>query len=284
MKNYFLALRPKQWLKNVFVLAALIFAKQIFNWSAVGQTVLALVIFCLLASAGYLINDLVDLEKDKFHPVKSKRPIPSGKIKPAAVIIYSLVLAAAGLFLAGFLGINFLVVALIYVFLHIFYTFFLKELVIIDLLMVAVFYVLRVIAGGVAINVYVSPWLLICTFFLALFIAVSKRRHELVLLQEEAYAHRTVLKEYTPQLLDQMLAMVTPATLVAYSLYTFTSGKSANLIFTIPFVVYGLFRYLYLVFSRDEGGEPSEILINDLPLKISILLWAAGAVLIFYYF
>jgi 4-hydroxybenzoate polyprenyltransferase len=282
MKIFFLALRPKQWVKNVFVLAALIFARQLTEPQQVLKSFLALIIFCFLASSGYLINDLVDLERDRRHPVKARRPLAAGLLAPATAGFISVLLGALGL-LSGFLmGINFFYVALIYLTLHIIYSLVLKKEVILDMLVVSIFYVLRVIAGGVVINVYVSPWLLVCTFFLALFITVSKRRHELVLLQDEALSHREVLKEYSPQLLDQILSIVTPSTLVAYSLYTFASGHSANMIYTIPFVVYGLLRYLYLVYQKEAGGQPTEIFLYDWPLKISILLWLIFSIYIFY--
>jgi 4-hydroxybenzoate polyprenyltransferase len=282
MKIFFLALRPKQWVKNVFVLAALIFARQLTEPQQVLKSFLALIIFCFLASSGYLINDLVDLERDRRHPVKARRPLAAGLLAPATAGFISVLLGALGL-LSGFLmGINFFYVALIYLTLHIIYSLVLKKEVILDMLVVSIFYVLRVIAGGVVINVYVSPWLLVCTFFLALFITVSKRRHELVLLQDEALNHREVLKEYSPQLLDQILSIVTPSTLVAYSLYTFASGHSANMIYTIPFVVYGLLRYLYLVYQKEAGGQPTEIFLYDWPLKISILLWLIFSIYIFY--
>ena len=282
MKIFFLALRPKQWVKNVFVLAALIFARQLTEPQQVLKSFLALIIFCFLASSGYLINDLVDLERDRRHPVKARRPLAAGLLAPATAGFISVLLGALGL-LSGFLmGINFFYVALIYLTLHIIYSLVLKKEVILDMLVVSIFYVLRVIAGGVVINVYVSPWLLVCTFFLALFITVSKRRHELVLLQDEALNHREVLKEYSPQLLDQILSIVTPSTLVAYSLYTFASGHSANMIYTIPFVVYGLLRYLYLVYQKEAGVQPTEIFLYDWPLKISILLWLIFSIYIFY--
>lgn len=284
MKDLILALRPKQWTKNVFVLAALIFSKQVLVLPQLARTGLALVIFCFLASAGYLINDLIDLEKDKIHPVKSSRPLPAGKISIGTALFLAVFLGSAGIWLSYFLGWNFFYVCLFYLFLHIFYSIMLKEIVILDMLLVASFYVLRVIAGGAAISTFISPWLLVCTFFLALFIAVSKRRHELILLGPDAYSHRAVLKEYSPGLLDQMLSIVTPSTLVAYSLYTFTSGKSVNMIYTIPLVTYGLLRYLYLVYQKEGGGQPTEILLDDRPLQICILLWLVTSMAIFYYF
>jgi len=252
------SLRVQQWIKNFFVFAPLIFSQNVFNLPLLIKTVLAFVLFCILSGAAYLLNDIQDLEEDKLHPKKSKRPLASGKLEKKHAFFASLLLVLLGLTGAYFLNINFFIVLLVYFILQIAYSNWLKHVVIIDVFLIATGYFLRVIAGGLAISVQISPWLFICSILIALFLALSKRRHELVLLAKNAEIHRPILKEYTPQLLDQMIAVVTASTVVSYCLYTVSSETvekfgTMNLLFTVPFVLYGIFRYLYLVHQRMRG-------------------------------
>ena len=281
------SLRPHQWIKNLVVLAALVFSKHLFDADAAGRAGLAFLAFCALASAVYLVNDLVDLEGDRLHPVKRARPLASGALPAAAARAAAALLLALAL-AAGFaLGGPFLLCALAYAALGLGYSLALKHVVILDVLTVAVGFVLRAVAGAVAIAVHFSPWLLVCTILLALFLALAKRRHELVLLEGDAAAHRSILAEYSPYLLDQMIAVVTASCLTAYAFYTLAPEtvekyRTERLALTIPFVIYGIFRYLYLVHRHEQGGSPGDVLLADRPLLAAVVLWALAMVLIVY--
>lgn len=279
--------RPKQWVKNLFLFAALIFSVSLKQPILVLKTAIGFVLFCCLSSSIYLINDLVDLEKDKRHPHKSKRPLPSGRLKKSLARQTSVLLAIVALSGAFLLSPNFGIVALAYFVLFCVYSFKLKEIVILDVMTIAVGFVLRVVAGGLIIDVEISHWLLICTILLALFLAFSKRRHELVILDKEATNHRSILSEYSPYFLDQMIAVVTASTVTAYSLYTMSKETiekfhTDNLILTVPFVLYGIFRYLYLVHQKQEGGNPTKALLTDRPLIFNTLLWLITSIIIIY--
>lgn len=281
------SLRVQQWIKNFFVFAPLIFSQNVFNLPLLVKTMFAFVLFCILSGAAYILNDIQDLEEDKLHPVKSKRPLASGRLKTTHAFFACILLVLLGLVGAYFLDIHFFIALLVYFILQIAYSSWLKHVVIIDVFLVATGYLIRVIAGGLAIGVQLSPWLFICTILIALFLALSKRRHELLLLDEGAEAHRPILKEYTPLLLDQMIAVVTASTVISYCLYTVSSETIAkfgttNLLFTVPFVLYGIFRYLYLVHQKDEGGSPEALIIKDKPLLVDLFLWIATAMLILY--
>ncbi len=281
------SLRIKQWIKNLWVFAALIFSQNVFDLPLLAKTLFAFVLFCIVSGAAYILNDILDLEEDKIHPIKSKRPLASGRLAKNHAFFAFISLVLLGLTGAYFLNINFFVVLLAYLILQVAYSSWLKHVVIIDVFLIAAGFFLRVIAGALAINVQISPWLFICTILIALFLAMSKRRHELVLLAKEAEIHRPILKEYTPQLLDQMIAVVTASTVISYCLYTVspeTVSKfgTTNLLFTVPFVLYGIFRYLYLVHQKDEGGSPEALIIRDKPLLVDLFLWIATAMLILY--
>ena len=248
---------------------------------------MAFILFCFLSGAAYILNDIQDLEEDKRHPVKSQRPLASGKLKTIHALVACILLASIGLAGAAFLNMHFFFALLVYFVLQIAYSSWLKHVVILDVFLIAAGYFMRVIAGGLAIAVQLSPWLFICTILIALFLALSKRRHELVLLDKSAETHRPILREYTPQLLDQMIAVVTASTVISYCLYTISSETVAkfgtmNLLFTVPFVLYGIFRYLYLVHQKDEGGSPEVLIIKDKPLLVDLFLWIATAMLILY--
>ena len=282
-----LSLRPDQWTKNLLVFAGLLFGQRLFDPKAVGEAVAAFVIFCALSGVVYLINDVVDRDSDRQHPLKSRRPIASGAVSVPLALGTALVLGAAALAAAFALGLRFAAVAIAYVALLALYSVVLKHRVIIDVLTIAVGFVLRAVAGAVAIEVEISHWLLVCTILLALFIALAKRRHELVLLADGAASHRKILGEYSPYLLDQMISVVTASTLVAYMFYTIspeTEQKfgTTSLWMTIPFPLYGIFRYLYLVHRREGGGSPAELLVSDRPLLVCVALWVLVVVLLIY--
>jgi 4-hydroxybenzoate polyprenyltransferase len=281
-----LSLRPRQWVKNLFVFAALIFAQKLLTplvWPALA----AFALFCALSGAIYLLNDVADRHKDRLHPAKRARPVASGVLPvPTAVVI-------AGGMLIGSLALSFLIspgfglAALAYAVLLTAYSVGLKHLVIIDVLVVALGFVLRAIAGALAIGVEISGWLLICTILLALFLVLGKRRHESLALDAAAIEHRPILAEYTPGLLDQMIAVVTASTVTAYALYTMSPETVAKfhthlLPLTLPFVLYGIFRYLYLLYRRQLGGNPSELFLNDRALLVNTILWAVAVLLIIY--
>jgi 4-hydroxybenzoate polyprenyltransferase len=284
----FRSMRPQQWLKNLFIFAPLIFSENIFDQSMLLRTFLAFGIFCLLSGALYILNDLKDLEEDRLHPLKSKRPLAAGELKKRQAVVSFVLLSFISLILAEVVNQEFLWICLVYFVLQTAYSFALKHVVILDVFIVASGFFLRVIAGAVAIKVQISPWLLICTTLLALFLALSKRRHEIVLLNEEAVNHRPILKEYSPYLLDQMISVVTASTVIAYCLYTI-SGETIEkfgtnkLILTVPFVLYGIFRYLFLIHQRAGGGTPETLIIKDRPLLLDIFLWIVSAALIIYF-
>lgn len=286
-KNILKSMRPHQWTKNFFVFAPLIFSENIFNFPLVLRSFFAFAIFCALTGAIYIFNDLRDVDEDRRHPAKSLRPIASGRLGKTPALTAFAFLCVLGLALSLLLSLNFFLLSLAYVLLQLAYSGWLKHIVILDVLLVAAGFLLRVIAGGVAIDVGLSEWLLICTFLLALFIALSKRRHELIFLEKDASSHRPSLKEYSPYLLDQMISVVTASTVMAYCLYTISEETiakfgSSNLIFTVPFVLYGIFRYLYLIHQKNEGGSPEILLFKDRPFFLSILLWIFSAILILY--
>lgn len=281
------SLRPHQWTKNLVVLAALAFSKHLFDADAAARAGLAFVAFCALASAVYLVNDVLDLERDRLHPAKRTRPIASGALPVAAARAAAAALFTAGLAAGLALGGPFTLCALAYAALGLAYSLALKHVVIVDVLTVALGFVLRAVAGALAIGVHFSPWLVVCTLLLALFLALAKRRHELVSLDDAAAAHRSSLAEYSPYLLDQMIAVVTASCLTAYSFYTLAPEtvekyRTERLALTIPFVIYGIFRYLYLVHRRDLGGSPGDVLLTDRPLLATVALWALAMVLIVY--
>lgn len=281
-------MRPRQWTKNVFVFAGIVFGQRLYDRGAIIWSLGAFCVFCLLSSAVYLLNDVADAEKDREHPTKRTRPVASGRLpKPVAVAV-AIILAAGGLAISPAISRGFALFAFAYLALNLFYSFSLKHIVILDVLMVAIFFVLRAAAGAAAINVAISPWLLICTLLLALFIALSKRRHEITLLESNAAAHRISLTEYSAYLLDQMIAVVTASTLMAYVLYTVDERTvavfgSTRLLYTVPFVIFGIFRYLYLIHQRGQGGNPDRIIVADRPFLVNILLWMGTVALVIYY-
>ena len=285
--NLIVSVRPGEWTKNLFVFAGLLFGQRLTDPLAVKRAGLAFLIFCALAGVVYLVNDVADRDRDRQHPRKRNRPIASGALGVPTALGAAAVLTAGGLGAAWWLGRDFFAAAVSYLLLLVLYSGPLKHIVIIDVLTIAIGFVLRVAAGAVAIGVPISQWLLICTILLALFLGLSKRRHEIVLLADGAIGHRRILEEYSPYLLDQMIGVVTASTLMAYILYA-TSHETADrfgtslLGLTIPFPLYGIFRYLYLVHRKEGGGSPAELLLNDRPLLACVALWAVGVAVIIY--
>jgi 4-hydroxybenzoate polyprenyltransferase len=287
IKDLFLTLRPKQWIKNGALFAPLLFSQNLFNGPIFIKTLEAFLLFCLLTGSVYIFNDLKDLKEDRLHPIKRNRPLASGRVnRPLAFIIALLTLALC--FLIGWrISIPLTKIMGAYLLLQVFYTLYLKHLVILDIFSIAAGFVFRVVAGGLAIGVHLSPWLLICTMLLSLFLAMAKRRHELIFLKEDAADHRGILKEYSPYLLDQMMGVVTATTVMSYALYTISEETiskfhTPNLIFTLPFVLYGIFRYLYLVHQKVEGGRPEEILLTDRPLLLTVMGWTITVLVVLY--
>lgn len=285
-------MRPRQWSKNVVVFVPFVFtlnqAWQPFSpemWRLLGLSLVAFVIFCLLSGAVYLINDVADIEKDRLHPTKRNRPLASGRLSR------NFALSAAGILLVMALGGAFwlrplfALIGVAYAAINVSYSLVIKNWVIVDVFAVSSGFVLRAIAGAVVMGVPISPWLYVVAILLSLFIGINKRRNELVLLAGEAASHRPTLGDYTLPLLDEMTAVVTSATVMAYSLYTFsaeTLPKDHSMMLTIPFVIYGIFRYLFLIHVRNEGGDPSELVIKDRPLLVSIGLWGLTVLVILY--
>ena len=286
--NLLISLRPGQWAKNLLVFAGLLFGLRLFDVEAVGRALAAFGVFCLLSGVVYLINDIADRHTDRQHPLKARRPIASGALPVPAAVMSAIALGAAALAGAFALGPRFFIVAVSYLALLALYSGALKHIVIIDVLTIAIGFVLRAVAGAVAVNVDISHWLLVCTILLALFISLAKRRHELVLLADGAASYRPILDEYTPYLLDQMIAVVTASTLIAYVFYTISPETEQKfnthwLGLTVPFPLYGIFRYLYLVHQREGGGSPADLLLTDRPLLVCVTLWALSVVLIIYH-
>jgi 4-hydroxybenzoate polyprenyltransferase len=283
------AMRPKQWTKNVVVLAALVFAlgdpSQSVTLAALSVAAAAAAWFCLLSSAIYIVNDIRDVALDRAHPTKRLRPIASGELPVPIAAGLAALLLAGGLTAAWRLDRDYFLVAAGYVVMQGFYTFGLKRLALVDIFIIAAGFVLRALAGAVAIHVQISPWLLLCTLLLALFLALCKRRHELVVVQDSGGDTRPSLRGYDQRLLDTLIPMMGAATLICYSLYTLWPDTVAKfgthqLAFTIPFVIFGLFRYLDLVYRHEQGGRPEQILLTDLPLLADVALYGATVVAI----
>jgi len=287
LRSILVSMRPSNWVKNLFLFAALIFAGRLLDFNAFLLTLAGFFLFSFGSSGIYLINDIADIEKDKLHPEKSQRPIPSGalSVNTAGVTAALLLLVAL---VGGFL-INSLfgIVTAVYILVNIAYSFYLKHVVILDVMSIAISFVLRVVAGAEIIGVPSSEWLILCTLLLSLFLGFAKRRHELLILETKATGHRAVLEHYSPYFLDQMTAIVTASTVMSYAVYTISDETvrkfhTKDLIYTVPFVLYGIFRYLYLVHKKEEGGNPTKILLTDVPLILNVLAWVLVCAYIIY--
>jgi 4-hydroxybenzoate polyprenyltransferase len=283
LKYLIISIRPKQWYKNSLLFVGILFSANVLNASMWVPVILAFVYFCMLSAGEYLINDLIDIKRDQKHPVKRKRPIASGQLKVSYALLFALILIVVAL-LGSFLTVNhqFFMISASYVLLTLLYSLVLKHLIIADVLVISVGFVLRAIAGCLAIGVFVSPWLIICTLLLALLLALGKRRSELVRLGDEAAAHRASLSRYSTEMLNQLIGITAGASIVSYFMYTFFAGNYYMML-TAPFVVYGLFRYLFLIHRENFGGEPEKIL-QDRPTLINLAIWVLLVVLVLYRF
>ncbi len=282
------SLRPRQWAKNGFLFAALVFDRKLTYWPAAERSLLGFLLFCLLSGSVYLLNDIFDREADRQHPKKRHRPIPSGRLPLPVAWMGAVGLPLTLLPLTFWVEREFGFIATLYYVMMMAYTFYLKHVPLVDVFTIAAGFVLRVAAGAALVHVErFSPWLYVVTVMLALFIGFGKRRAEIALLAENAHAHRRVLEGYTLTFLDRLITVTSTATVMAYSLYTFSAPnlpKNHAMMLTIPFVLYGIFRYMYLVYVEGKGGAPEEALFQDRPLQATVLLWGLSVVLIFYLF
>jgi len=288
IKDIVISMRPRQWVKNSFVFAALIFSRQFMDGEKILISIAVFIIFSLLSGAVYLVNDLLDREVDRKHNKKSSRPIAAGRVSPALALTAAVISSLIALTAAFLIEPNLTLISLGYLLLITAYSLILKKIIIVDVLVIAFGFILRVLAGGVAIGVPISEWLFICTFLLSLFLALSKRKHELILPGAETGEQRKTLSEYSDHLLDQMIAVVTSSTVIAYCLYTLAPRTklevSPCLYYSIPLVLYGIFRYLYLIHRQDAGGEPGRTLFSDRALLLDVLLWVLTILLILRFF
>lgn len=282
IKELLFSMRPWQWYKNLVIFVSLIFSRNLFNIPLVYDAFFAFIIFCLLSGSDYIINDAIDSERDKIHPKKKGRPIASGRLERSHALFFAAIALLVSFAWSYYINPVFFAISFAFVVLHNAYNFYLKNFVIVDVLMISANFVIRAIAGGVAIGVFVSPWLIVCTFLLALFLALGKRRHEIAILGSEAGKHRKILSEYTTEMIDQMTGVTISALIVSYMLYTFLTGN-IYLMITVPFAIYGVFRYQYLVHLKNFGGE-TELVFMDWAMILDIVLWFAAAVLILYAF
>jgi 4-hydroxybenzoate polyprenyltransferase len=287
MTSFLRALRPHQWTKNLLVFAALLFSKHLFEPEPFFKALLAFIAFCGLAGAVYLWNDIADVEGDRLHPKKRNRPIAAGELSIRRAAAGAITLVVAALALSFGLDLRLGLCAASYLGLNLAYSFALKHVVILDVLSISLGFVLRALAGGYAINVPVTEWLLVLALLLALFLALAKRRHEITSLSENAVSHRAILAEYSPYLIDQMTSVVTASVVTAYAFYTLSPETvlkfgTARLSWTLPLVLYGIFRYLYLVHQKDRGDSPTDMLLTDRPLLATVALWVALVIAILY--
>lgn len=279
-------MRPRQWLKNGLVFVPLFFDGKLTDPESIVRTTIAFILLCMMSGSVYIMNDLKDIEKDRQHPKKRHRPLASGRLNPSLAAVAAVFFAGFSLVAGYILSPAFDLVLLSYLVIQIAYTFHLKNVVLLDVMTIAAGFILRVAAGVAVINVErFSPWLYVCTGLLALFMVLGRRRHEIILLGQEASNHRSILIEYDLELIDRLIGIVTTSAIVAYSLYTFLAeGLPANhmMMLTIPFVLYAVFRYLYLIHVRHEGGAPEEIFLRDRPMQITLVLYSIVVFLALY--
>lgn len=277
-------LRPKQWIKNFFIFAAIVFSGKFFNTHILYANVLTFILFCFTSSSIYVLNDIVDIEKDRCHPDKKNRPLPSGRVSKKQAIILDFFIVCAVLFFSYmYLSIKVSAILISYMLINVAYCFKLKNIVIIDVMVITFGFVLRVESGSLATGVQVSSWLFLCTILLSLFLALNKRKSEIITLKDKSGSHRKILEEYSVGMIDKMLTIVTPSILMAYCLYTFSSVQSKTMIFTIPFILYGIFRYEYLMDKKNIGGKPEDVFGKDKPFLINIVMWGISVLVIIYF-
>jgi len=285
-KSFLKLMRPAQWIKNGFVWMPIVFVGRLFYFDEVVQVGAMFVSFCFASSATYIINDYMDVEQDRLHPLKRNRPLASGEVSPTGAFLLTgaLIMAALASLMAVHAPLMCYLFVAAYLALHVFYSVQLKNVVMVDVLTISMGFLLRVLAGGWIINVSVSSWLVLCTFSVAIFLALGKRRHEVVMLSGNAAGHRPVLEKYSIGLLDQLVQVVTTSTLIFYCLYSVigVGVQSEKMMFTIPLVTYGIFRYLYLIYGKEEGGSPTALLLTDPPLLGCVALWGVACVGILY--
>ncbi|NFG13030.1 decaprenyl-phosphate phosphoribosyltransferase [Clostridium botulinum] len=284
IKGIIALMRPKQWIKNFFVFAAIIFSGNLTNEIILKNNIITFILFCLTSSTIYILNDIVDLEKDKKHPEKKNRPLPSGRVSKSTAIIMNIVILFTVLFCSyKFVGYKIMYIYLLYIVMNIFYCFKLKNVVILDVMVITFGFVLRMESGSLATKVSVSPWLFLCTILLSLFLALNKRKSEIITLKDNRGSHRKILEEYSVELIDNMLTIVTPSILISYCIYTFSSVQSKRMMYTIPFVLYGIFRYQYLMNNHNLGGKPEDVFGKDKPFLVNMVLWVISVVVIIYF-
>jgi 4-hydroxybenzoate polyprenyltransferase len=274
------ALRPRQWSKNLLLFAGIVFAAQLGDPVRWAEAVAAFAAYCAASSAAYVVNDLRDLEQDRAHPTKRLRPLARGELSPRTALVMAAVLTVLALGIAAALGPASLALLIGFLALQVAYSYRLKHVVLIDVMAIGALFVIRAAAGAEAVDVRISPWLLLCTALLALFLGLAKRRGELILVGAAQTPGRPVLEGYSLVLVDQLVAVVASSTVIAYSLYTFTARDSKAMMATIPFVLFGVFRYLLLIYRDDLGEEPEQVLLTDLPILLTVALWALSAALI----
>lgn len=281
--NLLKLMRPKQWIKNFFVFGALIFSYSFLNLNKTISALTAFIMFCLISSTVYIMNDILDVEKDRVHPKKRFRPIASGAISIKQATIALVVLLAISMISSFMINKGLFFILVLYFINNIFYSFKIKNIVILDVISIAVGFILRVIAGGLAIDVSLSGWILLCTFFISLFLGFEKRRNEIIKLEGKANEHRKILDDYSDELLKQFSDITLTCTVISYAMYTFVAYENAYMMITNIFVVYGLFRYKYLSMKKGQGGSPTETVMTDKSIIIDVILWVITSVVILLY-
>lgn len=279
IKEYIKLMRPKQYIKNLFVLAALIFSTKILDIESVLYSGIAFVAFCLISSTVYVLNDIVDIEKDKLHPKKCMRPLASGAIKKNNAIVLGLILVLLSIAVSLLVNTKLTMILVLYLLNNLLYSFKIKNIILLDVFSIAFGFILRVCAGSVAIGVSLSNWIILCTFFLSLYLGLGKRKKEIEMLKEGAGEHRKILKEYNDEIINQMMTVVLSSTIVCYALYSTSNPENPNMMFTTIFVVYGILRYNYVINTTEEGN-PTDLVLKDRSIQISVLIWALSCLVI----
>lgn len=274
VKDTLKLLRPEQWIKNMFVFGAILFSNNFKNLHLLKNNLLTFIAFCFISSAVYIINDIVDLERDREHPVKRKRPMASGRVSILKAVLMAIILAGMSLSIAINLDKYIVIIIILYFLNNIIYTFKIKKIVLLDVFSISIGFILRVISGGVATGVPTSSWIILCTLFLSLFLGFGKRRNEIITLGEGAVKHRENLSQYTEKILDQLINIVLTCTIVFYAIYCILGSSSNEFVWTTIFVIFGVLRYYYLIYSKGQGGNPTELVLKDKQILCCVLLWS----------
>lgn len=285
MKDFFNLIRIKQWIKNLFIFAPLLFSKNLFDKYLFLETFITFILLSFLTSGLYIFNDIKDLENDKHHPIKKERPLAKGIFSKKFAILISILFISISLISSFFINYKLTLIFIFYIFINVLYTIFLKKIVIIDVFIIALNFTLRIFSGSIVTGINISSWLILCTLFLSLFLGFSKRRFEIISLKENANKHREVLSSYSVELLDKIIIVLATSTILSYALYTVSTETKEKfgeyLVYTIPFVIYGILRYLYLIYKTNEG-EPTKLVTEDISLLLTIALWIAISILFIY--